>query len=55
MNGAPPPLVSPGDASLMYQYDPYGLAAATTGGAQSPLLEYHPGLEQSAVGTSWVR
>ena len=47
LNGAPPPLVSPTEAGLLYSpYDyPYTLAPA--------LLEY-PGLEHAA-GTSYVR
>ena len=49
LNGAPPPLVSPtaDGTGLIYPYDPYALAAGTT----SPIFEYPPGLEQSAVGT----
>lgn len=53
LNGAPPPLVSPTDGSVLYPYDPYSLAQAQA--AQSQLLEYHTGLEQSTVGTSFVR
>lgn len=53
--GAPPPLVSPTEAGLFYSYDPYGLAA-------SPFLEYQThahahaaAIDQSTVGTSYVR
>ena len=49
LNGGPPPLVSPADASLIYgHYDPYAAMA------HAALLEY-PGLDQTGAGTSYMR
>lgn len=47
--GAPPPLVSPNDAGLLYgHYDPYSAAAL----ANASMLDFPAGLDQSAAGTS---
>ncbi len=51
VNGAPPPLVSPAEAGLIYpysEYAPYGLSPTA-------LFEYPTGLEQTAAGTFQVR
>ena len=53
--GAPPPLVSPAEAGLFYSYDPYGLAAGSPTFLEYPGAHTTAAIDQSAVGTSYVR